>query len=102
MDAFSALAEPHRRRVVEMLAQRGQLNATQICDGFDITPQAMSQHLRALREANMIQMERRAQKRLYTLNPKSMHLIEAWAADIVKLWDRRLDRLTKALEEGTA
>jgi len=31
-----------------------------------------------------------------------MHLIEAWAADMVKLWDRRLDRLTKALEEGTA
>ena len=102
MDAFSALAEPRRRRVVEMIAQRGQLNATQICDEFDVTPQAMSQHLRVLREANMIQMERRAQQRLYTLNPTSMHQIEAWAAGIVRLWNGRLDRLKKALEEDAA
>ena len=99
MDAFSVLAEPRRRRVVEILARRGQLNATQICDEFDVTPQAISQHLRALREANMIQMERKAQQRLYTLNPKSMHQVEAWAADVVKLWNNRLDRLKKALEE---
>jgi DNA-binding transcriptional ArsR family regulator len=85
-----------------MIAQRGQLNATQICDEFDVTPQAMSQHLRVLREANIIQMERRAQQRLYTLNPTSMHQIEAWAAGIVRLWNGRLDRLKKALEEDAA
>ena len=102
MDAFSALAEPHRRRVVEILAQKGQLTATQICDEFDVTPQAISQHLRVLREANMIQMERRAQQRLYTFNPKSVHQIETWAADVVKLWNNRLDRLNKALEEDPA
>jgi DNA-binding transcriptional ArsR family regulator len=99
MDAFYALAEPRRRKVVEILAHRGQLNATQICDEFDVTPQAISQHLRVLREANVIQMERRAQQRLYAFNPKSMYQIERWAADMAKLWNSRLDRLNKALKE---
>lgn len=102
MDAFYALAEPRRRRVVEILAHRGQLNATQICHEFDITPQAISQHLRVLREANVIQMEKRAQQRLYTFNPQSTNQIERWVANMTKLWNDRLDRLGKALKEDAA
>ena len=78
MDAFHALAEPHRRKVVEMLAHRGKLSASEICDEFDVTPQAVSQHLRVLREAHVIQMEKRAQRRLYSFNPKSMNPVQAW------------------------
>jgi DNA-binding transcriptional ArsR family regulator len=99
MDAFSVLAEPRRRRVVEILAHRGKLSASEICDEFDVTPQAISQHLRVLREANVIQMEKRAQRRMYTFNPKSMNPIQGWAADMAKLWNSRLDRLDKALKE---
>jgi DNA-binding transcriptional ArsR family regulator len=99
MDAFSVLAEPRRRRVVEILAHRGKLSASQICDEFDVTPQAISQHLRVLREANVIRMERRAQRRLYTFNPRSMDQIQVWAADVTKVWRSRLDRLDKALKE---
>ena len=100
MDAFYALAEPRRRKVVEILAYRGQLNATQISDEFDITPQAISQHLSVLREAEVIQVERRAQQRIYTLNPKSMSEIERWAASMTEMWNSRFDRLEKALKEG--
>lgn len=99
MDAFSALAEPHRRKVVEILARRGQLSATQICDEFDVTPQAISQHLKVLREAKVIQMERRAQKRIYAFNPNSVFEIERWAAYMTEMWKSRFDRLDKALEE---
>jgi DNA-binding transcriptional ArsR family regulator len=99
MDAFSVLAEPHRRRVVEILVHRGKLSATQICDEFDVTPQAISQHLRVLREANVIQMEKRAQRRLYTFNPQSMNQIQGWAADMAKRWNSRLDRLDQTLKE---
>jgi DNA-binding transcriptional ArsR family regulator len=99
MDTFSVLAEPRRRRVVEILAHRGTLSASQICDEFDVTPQAISQHLRVLREANVIQMEKRAQRRLYAFNPQSMNQIQGWAADVAKRWNRRLDRLDKALTE---
>ncbi len=102
MDAFHALAEPHRRRVVEILAHRGRLSATEISDEFDVTPQAISQHLRVLREANVIRMEKRAQRRLYTVNPQSLHQIEVWTAELTKVWNRRLDRLDAALKENEA
>ncbi len=102
MDAFQALAEPHRRKVVEMLAHRGRLSASEICDAFDVTPQAVSQHLRVLREANVIQMEKQAQRRLYSFNPRAVHQIQEWVADMAKLWSRRLDQLDRALKEEEA
>ncbi len=99
MDAFYALAEPRRRKVVEILAHRGQLSATQICKEFDVTPQAISQHLKVLREAKVIQMERKAQRRIYAFNPKSMFEIEKWAASMTEMWNSKLDRLDKALKD---
>lgn len=100
MDVFYALAEPHRRKVVEILAHKGQLNATQISDEFDVTPQAISQHLKVLREAGVIRMMRNAQQRIYAFNPMSMREVEKWAADMAEMWDSRLARLDKALKEG--
>ena len=100
MDAFGALAEPHRRKVVEILAHRGQLSATQICDEFNVTPQAVSQHLRVLREADVIRMERKAQQRIYAFNPKGLFEIETWAAEMTEMWNSRFDRLARALKNG--
>jgi DNA-binding transcriptional ArsR family regulator len=102
MDTFAVLAEPRRRRVVEILAHRGKLSASQICDEFDVTPQAISQHLRVLREANVIRMEKSAQRRLYAFNPQSMNQIQGWAAEMARIWNSRLDRLEKALKEEVA
>ena len=102
MDAFSVLAEPRRRKVVEILARRGKLSASQICHEFDVTPQAISQHLRVLREANVIRMEKRAQRRLYAFNPQSVNPIEGWATEMARSWNRRLDRLDKTLREDAA
>jgi DNA-binding transcriptional ArsR family regulator len=102
MDALHALAEPRRRRVVEILAHRGRLSASQISDEFDVTPQAISRHLRVLREANVLHMEKRAQRRLYTFNARSLIQIQAWAADMTRLWGSRLNRLDKALKERAA
>lgn len=102
MDAFHALAEPNRRKVVEMLAHRGRLSASEICDEFDVTPQAVSQHLRVLREADVIRVEKRAQRRLYTFNPRATDRVQEWLAQMEKLWTRRLDRLDQALKEEGA
>lgn len=102
MDAFLALSEPRRRRVVEILVHRGPLSASQVCAEFDVTPQAISQHLRVLREANVIHMERRAQRRLYSFNPESTSQIQAWANEMAELWNRRLDRLDRSLHREEA
>lgn len=102
MDPFHALGEPHRRQVVELLARKGTLSASEISEEFDVTPQAVSQHLRVLREADVIQMERRAQRRLYSVNPRSLGQIQAWTAELSRLWNKRLERLDRTVKEGGA
>lgn len=98
MDKFSALADPTRRTILEMLARRGQLSATEISDKFQVSPSAISQHLKVLREANLVQMEKRAQQRLYQINPEAMVELEAWAKHITQRWHERFDALDEVLQ----
>jgi DNA-binding transcriptional ArsR family regulator len=98
MDIFNALAEPTRRNILEMLAKRGQLPASSIYKKFDVSPQAVSQHLKVLREAKLVDVERKAQKRMYQINPKAMVELEDWAKRMNRLWNERFDRLDKLLK----
>jgi len=98
MDIFYALAEPTRRSIIEMLAQGGQLSATAIADKFRISAPAISQHLKVLREAKLVRMEKRAQQRLYEVNPEAIHELEAWAQKMAEMWDERFLALDKILE----
>jgi DNA-binding transcriptional ArsR family regulator len=69
MDIFLALADPTRRRILKMLTRR-QMSAGDIADKFEeMTPSAVSQHLKILRAANLVVMEVDAQRRLYSFNP---------------------------------
>jgi DNA-binding transcriptional ArsR family regulator len=99
MDIFIAIAEPTRRRIIEMLATDGQLSATDICDKFHISHPAISQHLKVLREANLVQMEKRAQQRIYKINPDTLHELESWAKRLTDQWDQRFNALDKLLKE---
>lgn len=99
MDIFQALAEPSRRNIVELLAKKGQLSASDISDKFKISSPAISQHLKVLREANLIQMEKRAQQRLYQINPGAMSELGNWIKKITKLWDGRFNGLDEVLKQ---
>ncbi len=99
MDTFSALADPTRRSIVEMLAARGQLSATDISNNFQISPPAISQHLKVLREAKLVDMEKKAQQRIYHINTIAMIEIEVWANKMAKRWNPRLDKLQMLLQE---
>ena len=98
MDKFKALGEPTRRSILEMLANQGQLSATAIAEHFQVSPPAISQHLKILREAKLVQMEKRAQQRLYRINPDALHEVEDWAKQLTEFWDQRFDALDKVLE----
>jgi DNA-binding transcriptional ArsR family regulator len=98
MDGFAAVADPTRRKIIELLALQGQLSATQIAAQFAISAQAISQHLKILREAGVLHMEKRAQQRLYRINPDRMREIEAWAQRIAYLWQARFDAIAALLE----
>lgn len=98
MDVFSALAEPTRRSILEMLASRGPLSATEIYEQFPVSPPAISQHLKVLREARLVLMEKRAQQHIYQINPETLFELEAWARQMMRLWNQRFDALDQVLE----
>ena len=98
MDTFHALAEPTRRKIIEDLAKNGQLSARDICDQFPVSPQAVSQHLKVLREANLVRVEKRAQQRIYRLNLEAMDELEGWVEQVRQLWSQRFDALDEVLE----
>ena len=98
MDKFHALADPTRRMILELLARSGELSATEISAHFQVTPQAISQHLKVLREAELVQVEKRAQQRIYQVNPVTMLELEDWARKLTQLWNQRFDALDEVLE----
>ena len=95
---FYALAEPTRRDIMELLATKGQLAASDIYENFDVSAPAISQHLKVLREADLVQMEKRAQQHIYNLNPGAMSEIELWIQKMTKSWNDRFNMLDKVLE----
>jgi DNA-binding transcriptional ArsR family regulator len=99
VDKFSALSDPTRRKIIEMLAHRGPLTATDICEQFQVSPPAISQHLKVLREANLVRMEKRAQQRIYQINPEAMSEVEDWVKRLTQLWDQRFDALEALLQQ---
>lgn len=99
MDTFSALADPTRRNIVELLAQCGQLSATDIYNKFTVSHPAISQHLKVLKEANIVEVEKRAQQRIYKINTASISDLEKWISNLTTLLEERFSRLDKVLEE---
>jgi DNA-binding transcriptional ArsR family regulator len=98
MDMFVALSDPTRRAILEILAIRGELSATDIYEQFSVSPQAISQHLKVLREANLVVMEKHAQKHLYSLNPQALSQFEAWGQHMRQRWEERFSALDTVLE----
>jgi DNA-binding transcriptional ArsR family regulator len=98
MDIFYALADPTRRKIIELLADLGPLSATDISGHFAVSPPAISQHLKVLREAKLVQMEKRAQQRIYRINPVAVRELDGWANHLMELWEQRFDALDKVLE----
>ena len=89
MDKFHALAEPTRRQIVEMLAREGALTAGDIQARFSVSAPAISQHLKVLREADLV--------RIYRVNPEAMLEMEEWARRVRQLWTGRFDALEALL-----
>ena len=95
---FYVLADKTRRNIVELLATNGQMTATDIYDNFTVSHPAVSQHLRVLREAELVHLEKSAQRHIYSLNPDAMHELEGWVRQMTRLWDERFGRLDEILE----
>ncbi|MFE0755001.1 ArsR/SmtB family transcription factor [Inquilinus sp. NPDC058860] len=96
MNAFAALADPTRLRIVEMLAQ-GERSAGDIAAQFAMSGPAVSQHLKVLREAGLIAVRAEAQRRIYALDRNGFDAMEQWLSRVRRFWGGRLDELERQL-----
>jgi DNA-binding transcriptional ArsR family regulator len=96
MLSLAALADPTRRRIVEMLAN-GERTAGEIVGQFDMSAPAISQHLKVLREARLVTVRAEGQHRIHSLDPTGLEEIDAWLARTRRFWSSRLDALEHEL-----
>ncbi|WP_421097298.1 ArsR/SmtB family transcription factor [Rhodococcus sp. As11] len=75
--AFTALADPARRRIVARLS-RGPATVTELAEPFEITTQAISKHIRVLEHAGLVTRTRDAQRRPVHLNPARLEMLTSW------------------------
>jgi DNA-binding transcriptional ArsR family regulator len=92
MRAFAALADPTRRRIVELLSE-GERSAGQIAAEFPTSRPGVSRHLRVLREHGLVRARGEGQRRMYSLDPAPLVELEEWLARYRSFWTNRLDAL---------
>ena len=96
MSAFEALADPTRRRIVELVSE-GERSAGEIASAFAISRPGVSKHLRVLREHGVIRSRSDGTRRLYSLEGEGLVELDDW---IQRFWTNRLDALETELRRG--
>ena len=92
MSAFEALAEPTRRRIVELLAD-GERSAGEIASHFDTSRPGISRHLRVLHEHGLVSARVEGRRRLYALDPIPLVEMDEWLQRYRGFWVNRLEAL---------
>lgn len=96
MQSLAAIADPTRRRIVELLAE-GERSSGELVEEFDMSAPAISQHLNVLREAGLVITRAEGQSRIQSLNPAGFDDLDAWLEKTRSIWSRRLDALEREL-----
>lgn len=99
--AFSALADPTRRAVLDLLL-RGSLPAGQIAQGFPVSRPAISKHLRLLRRAGLVRARRVGRQRFFELNPEPLKSVDLWLSRYRVFWQSQLSNLKHFVEVAHA
>jgi DNA-binding transcriptional ArsR family regulator len=94
---FEVLAEPHRRRILDLL-RGGHRPVGELVEALGLSQPAVSKHLRVLKQAGLVEVRPDAQRRLYQLRPEPLSELDAWLAPYRELWESRLDALERHLD----
>lgn len=97
MSPFEALAEPNRRRILDVL-RSGERPAGDLVEALAISQPGVSKHLKLLREAGLVSVRADGQRRLYRLEPGGLADLDAWLMPYRRFWANRLTRLDEHLE----
>jgi DNA-binding transcriptional ArsR family regulator len=97
-DAFNAVAEPRRRRILDLLA-RGERPVGELVEELGLSQPVVSKHLRVLREVGLVDVRDEGRRRIYRLNGRSLKPIHDWVSAYERAWSERFERLDVVLEE---
>lgn len=103
MHAFEVLADPVRRRILELLGQN-EMASGEVVEiigaEFGITQAAVSQHLKVLRESGFAVVRAEAQRRFYSVDIAGLQAVDAWVGQFRTFWEPKLDALATEIARG--
>ena len=97
-ETFEALAEPNRRRILDLLREE-ERPVNDLVRRLAVSQPSVSKHLRVLREAGLVEVRVDAQRRLYRVRPEALREVGEWLEPYRLLWESRLDDLERHLDE---
>jgi DNA-binding transcriptional ArsR family regulator len=95
---FEVLAEPTRRRILDLLLD-GPRAVGELVKRLKMSQPGVSKHLRVLREAGLVSVRSEAQRRIYEIRPEPLEEVAEWLEPYRRLWSERLDALERHLDE---
>jgi ArsR family transcriptional regulator, cadmium/lead-responsive transcriptional repressor len=101
-DLWSAIADPSRRRVLDLLVQQGEASASSLAGRVPFTRQAVSKHLVVLEEARLVGRRKQGREVLYRVNPGRLDQATHAMAEVAREWDRRLNTIKRLAEAAHA
>jgi DNA-binding transcriptional ArsR family regulator len=97
VSAYNALAEPHRRQILDLLRER-ERPVGELVDRLALSQPGVSKHLKVLRGAGLVTVRADGKRRLYALRAEPLAEVDAWLARYRAFWSERLDDLQRHLE----
>ena len=101
LDTFVALAEPNRLRIIDVL-RGGPRCVNEIRVHLRLNQPQVSKHLRVLKQAGLVDVQARAQQRVYGIRPESLRQLHQWLEQYRQLWEARFDELDGLIDELNA
>lgn len=98
-DVFSAVADPTRRRILDLLTERRR-SASELAEPFEMSMPAVSQHLGVLRRAGLVTVTKNGRRRIYALCPERLKDVYDWVAHYERFWREKLTALGDWLDWG--
>ncbi|HEX3657214.1 MAG TPA: metalloregulator ArsR/SmtB family transcription factor [Pirellulales bacterium] len=97
-DVFSAIAEPRRRQIIDLLSRKRSLAVGAIVLSLGLPQPVVSKHLGVLREVGIVSVSKQGQRRVYELNHDQLRPVYDWIKTLERHWDHQLDRIRERAE----
>jgi DNA-binding transcriptional ArsR family regulator len=101
-DLWAAIADPSRRRVLDLLVQQGEASASWLAGQVPFTRQAVAKHLIVLEEAGLVSRRKQGREVLYRVEAERLDQASRAMAEVAQRWDRRLDTIKRLAEAAHA